>query len=116
VVRGSRKEPVVLVELGVVEQRYRAVLEVLDGVAVTDVARRFGVSRQTVAETTVGSFKNELIRRQGPRRDVDHVELGTTEWVIWFNTERPHDELDDFTSEAVEKLHYDHRQALQEAG
>ena len=37
-----------LVELGVVEQRYRAVLEVLDGVAVTDVARRYGVSRQTV--------------------------------------------------------------------
>ncbi len=27
-----------------------------------------------MAETTVGSFKNELIRRQGPRRDVDHVE------------------------------------------
>ncbi len=37
-----------LVELGVVEQRYRAVLEVLDGLAVTDVARRYGVSRQTV--------------------------------------------------------------------
>lgn len=37
-----------LVELGVVEQRYRAVLEVLDGLAVVDVARRYGVSRQTV--------------------------------------------------------------------
>jgi transposase InsO family protein len=37
-----------LVELGVVEQRYRAVLEVLGGAAVTDVARRFGVARQTV--------------------------------------------------------------------
>ena len=33
----------VLVELGVVEQRYGAVLEVLDeGAAVTDVARRYG--------------------------------------------------------------------------
>jgi transposase InsO family protein len=39
----------VLVELGVVEQRYRAVLEVLDeGVPVTVVARRYGVARQTV--------------------------------------------------------------------
>jgi hypothetical protein len=39
------------VELGVVEQRYRAVLEVLDeGVAVTVVARRYGVARQTVHE------------------------------------------------------------------
>ena len=38
-----------LVELGLVEQRYRAVLEVLhDGASVTDVARRFGVVRQTV--------------------------------------------------------------------
>jgi transposase InsO family protein len=41
----------VLVELNLVEQRYQAVLEVLnDGGSVTDVARRFGVARQTVHE------------------------------------------------------------------
>jgi transposase InsO family protein len=41
----------VLVELNVVEQRYQAVLEVLnDGASVTDVARRHGVARQTVHE------------------------------------------------------------------
>ena len=40
-----------LVELGVVEQRYRAVLEVLEGgVPVTEVARQYGVARQTVHE------------------------------------------------------------------
>jgi transposase InsO family protein len=39
---------VVLVELGVVEQRHVAVLEVLDGVPVTEAAQRAGVSRQTV--------------------------------------------------------------------
>jgi len=38
----------VLVELGVVEQRYQAVREVLDGSSVTAVARRYGVARQTV--------------------------------------------------------------------
>ena len=37
-----------LVELSVVEQRYRAVLEVLEGATVTEVARRYGVARQTV--------------------------------------------------------------------
>ena len=37
-----------LVELGVVEQRYQVVLEVLGGASVTDVARRYGVARQTV--------------------------------------------------------------------
>jgi transposase InsO family protein len=41
----------VLAELGVVEQRYRAVLEVLEeGTSVTEVARRHGVARQTVHE------------------------------------------------------------------
>ncbi|HVL92887.1 MAG TPA: leucine zipper domain-containing protein, partial [Acidimicrobiales bacterium] len=34
-----------LVELGLVEQRYKAVCEVLDGATVTDVARRNGVSQ-----------------------------------------------------------------------
>jgi transposase len=38
----------VLVELGLLEQRHKAVLEVLNGATVTDVARRSGVARQTV--------------------------------------------------------------------
>lgn len=37
-----------LVELSLVEQRYQAVLEVLNGVAVVELARRYGVARQTV--------------------------------------------------------------------
>ena len=37
-----------LVELSVVEQRYQAVLAVLDGASVIEVASRFGVHRQTV--------------------------------------------------------------------
>jgi transposase InsO family protein len=37
-----------LVELELVEQRYKAVCEVLDGATVTDVAGRNGVARQTV--------------------------------------------------------------------
>jgi transposase InsO family protein len=38
----------VLVEISVVEQRYQAVLAVLDGVSVAETASRFGVARQTV--------------------------------------------------------------------
>ena len=38
-----------LVELSVVEQRYQAVLAVIrDGIAIVQVAHRFGVSRQAV--------------------------------------------------------------------
>ncbi len=40
--------PLMLWELSVTEQRYRAVLEVLAGIPVTEVAGRYGVSRQSV--------------------------------------------------------------------
>lgn len=69
-----------------------------------------------LAESTVGSFKNELIGRQGPWRGVDQVAIETLNWVHWFNTERPHEYLDDLTSEAAEHLHYDHRKTLAPAG
>jgi transposase-like protein len=48
---GERRARIVLVELGLVEQRLAAVKEVIDdGATVTDVARRYGVARQTVHE------------------------------------------------------------------
>jgi hypothetical protein len=62
-----------------------------------------------LAETTVGSFKNELIRRQGPWRDVDHVEVEPLNWIDWFNNQRPYEYLDDLTPVAAEHLHYAHR-------
>jgi transposase-like protein len=37
-----------LVELSVMEQRYHAVMEVVSGAPVTEVARRYGVTRQVV--------------------------------------------------------------------
>jgi transposase len=37
-----------LVELSVMEQRYHAVMEVISGAPVTEVARRYGVTRQAV--------------------------------------------------------------------
>ncbi|WSN71424.1 helix-turn-helix domain-containing protein [Streptomyces sp. NBC_01361] len=48
VARGGRPG-LALVELSVVEQRYRAVLAVLAGATVTEVAASLGVSRQTVS-------------------------------------------------------------------
>jgi transposase InsO family protein len=38
----------VLIELGVMQQRHEAVLEVMGGLSVTEVATRYGVTRQTV--------------------------------------------------------------------
>jgi len=38
-----------------------------------------------LAETIIGLFKTEIIRRRGPWRTIDEVEYATLEWVDWFN-------------------------------
>jgi putative transposase len=41
-----------------------------------------------LAETVIGLFKTEIIRRTGPWRSLEAVEIATLEWVDWFNTRR----------------------------
>ena len=41
-----------------------------------------------LAETINGLFKTEVIRRRGPWRSVEAVELATLAWVDWFNHRR----------------------------
>jgi len=41
-----------------------------------------------LAETVIGLFKTEVIRRQGPWRSLEAVEFATLEWVDWFNHRR----------------------------
>ncbi|UVY95916.1 transposase (plasmid) [Mycolicibacterium rufum] len=48
-----------------------------------------------MAETTVGSFRTKSSADRA--RGVNQAELATAEWVVCFNTERPHKYLDDFT-------------------
>ena len=36
----------------------------------------------------IGLYKTEVIRRQGPWRDLETVEFATLEWVDWFNHRR----------------------------
>ena len=43
-----------------------------------------------LAESTIGLFKTEKIRREGPWKTLSDVELATLEWVDWFNTTRLH--------------------------
>lgn len=41
-----------------------------------------------LAESVIGLFKTEVIRRRGPWRGVEAVEFATLEWVDWFNHRR----------------------------
>jgi putative transposase len=65
-----------------------------------------------LAESQFGAYKTELIRPEGPWRDVDHVELGTLDWVDWFNHGRPHESIDDLTPAQAEEIHYAARDRL----
>ena len=69
-----------------------------------------------LAESQIGLYKTELIRPEGPWRDVDHVELGTLSWVTWFNTERTHESIDDLTPIQAEEVHYAARNRLTSTG
>ncbi|HET7388856.1 MAG TPA: integrase core domain-containing protein, partial [Nocardioidaceae bacterium] len=61
-------------------------------------------------------YKSELIWPHGPWRDREHVEIETLDWVHWFNTDRPHESIDDLTPSQAERLHYTHRTRLAETG
>jgi putative transposase len=41
-----------------------------------------------LAESVIGLFKTEVIRRLGPWRSLEAVEFATLTWVDWFNTRR----------------------------
>jgi transposase InsO family protein len=44
--------------------------------------------RNVLAETAIGLFKPEVIRRRGPWRTMEAVEFDNLERVNWFNTRR----------------------------
>ena len=41
-----------------------------------------------LAESVIGLFKTEVVRRRGPWHGLDAVEFATLDWVDWFNNRR----------------------------
>jgi transposase InsO family protein len=60
-----------------------------------------------LAETIIGLFKTEVIRRGGPWRSVDSVEMAVLEWVAWFNNQRLLEPLGWIPPVEYEKSYYD---------
>ena len=55
---------------------------------VTSVGSRGDSYDNAMAESIIGLYKTEVIRRRGPWRGIDDVEFATLEWVDWFNHRR----------------------------
>jgi putative transposase len=63
-----------------------------------------------LAETVNGLFKTELIKRRGPWRSVEQVELATLEWVDWWNHRRLHTALGGRSPAEYEALYHQDQQ------
>lgn len=59
-----------------------------------------------LAETIIGLYKTELIRQQGPWRNLDEVEYATLSWVDWFNNKRLLEPIGDIPPAEKETMYY----------
>ena len=61
-----------------------------------------------LAESVIGLFKTEVIRRRGPWRHVEAVEFATLEWVDWFNHRRLLEPIGYVPPAEYEARYYEH--------
>ena len=59
-----------------------------------------------LAETIIGLFKAEVIRKNGPWRNLEEVEFATLEWVDWFNHRRLLSSIGDVPPAEFEAMYY----------
>ncbi|MFC5108305.1 IS3 family transposase [Kibdelosporangium philippinense] len=59
-----------------------------------------------LAESAIGLYKTELVRRKGPWKTVDELEIATLEWVDWFNHRRLHSAIGNIPPAEYETLYY----------
>ena len=82
--------------------------------ATASVGSRGDSYDNAAAESVIGLFKTELIRKRGPWRGLDDVELATLEWVDWFNHRRLHSYCQNVPPAELED-HYHQQQAQLES-
>jgi putative transposase len=62
----------------------------------------------SMAESVIGLYKTECVRHEGPWRSVDAIELGTLNWVWWYNQIRLHGQIGHVPPIEYETAHYRH--------
>jgi putative transposase len=64
-----------------------------------------------LAETIIGLYKTEVIRRNGPWRNIEEVEFATLGWVAWFNNRRLFGPIGDIPPAEFEALYHERQEA-----
>jgi transposase InsO family protein len=74
--------------------------------AVASVGSRGDSYDNSLAETIIGLYKTEVIRRRGPWKSIDDVEFATLEWIDWFNNRRLLEPIGDIPPAEYEMLYW----------
>jgi len=77
-----------------------------DAGAVSSVGTRGDSYDNALAESFIGLYKTELIRKQGPWRSFEQLELATARWVEWYNQRRLHSSIGDVPPAEFESTYY----------
>jgi putative transposase len=93
--------------------RYTERLE--DAGAVRSVGSRGDSYDNALAEAVNGLYKTEVIRKRGPWQSLEQVELGTAEWVDWWNHRRLHGAIGDLPPAEFEAQYHQQHAATRAA-
>jgi putative transposase len=59
-----------------------------------------------LAESVIGLYKTELVRKQAPWKTIDDLEIATLTWVDWYNHRRLHSSIGNVPPAEFEALYY----------
>ena len=77
--------------------------------AVCSVGSRGDSYDNALAESVIGLYKTEVIKKQGPWRSFEQLELATARWVDWYNNRRLHSAIGDMPPAEFESTYYRER-------
>jgi putative transposase len=80
--------------------------------AVASVGTRGDSYDNALAESVNSRYKGECIRKQGPWRTVEDVEIATLRWVDWWNNRRLHGACNDIPPAEFEDTYYANQAAV----
>ena len=77
-----------------------------DEQAVVSVGSRGDSYDNALAESVIGLFKTELVKKRGSWRSFEQLELATARWVDWYNKRRLHSSIGDVPPVEFEAAYY----------
>jgi putative transposase len=84
-----------------------------DAGAIASVGSRGDSYDNALAESVIGLYKSELIRRHGPWTGLDDIEIATLEWVDWWNHRRLLGSIGHIPPAEAEATYYDQHEGAE---